>query len=322
MYDVLCVGNALIDAFLQLHEANQHCRLDPATNELSFKSGEKIPLDASQFLPGGNANNVSVGLARLGLRTGLVAEIGTDEFGDAVFNNLTQQHVDTTHLIRTAGQSSFAISINFKGERTLFVQHLLRQHAFSLENTQTQWIYLTSLGKEWQHVYQEVATYVKERGIKLAFNPGTPQLEAGIEQLRHVFAVAYVVFLNKEEAQQVTGEKTDEMQALLRSVQALGSQYAVITDGEKGSFVITPEKTCYHLPSSPTTVVEKTGAGDAYATGFTAAMVKGLPVQDAMQWGAANAASVIAQIGAQPGLLTQDTLTHRLTENKLVVQTL
>jgi len=63
----------------------------------------------------------------------------------------------------------------------------------------------------------------------------------------------------------------------------------------------------------PCTMVEKTGAGDAYAAGFLGALLLGKSVEEALQWGAAESASVIEHVGAQPGLLTMNGLKHRLS---------
>lgn len=74
-FDVVCVGNAKIDAFLSIHEASQHLRLNKDTNELCIKSGEKIAVDKCEFLLGGNAANVAVGLSRLGLKKNTLSNI-------------------------------------------------------------------------------------------------------------------------------------------------------------------------------------------------------------------------------------------------------
>ena len=85
-FDVVCVGNAKIDSFLTLRQANNHIRLIEDTNELCIKFGEKISVDSAAILLGGNAANVSVGLSRLGLNVALLAEIGKDEFAQKIIN--------------------------------------------------------------------------------------------------------------------------------------------------------------------------------------------------------------------------------------------
>jgi len=61
----------------------------------------------------------------------------------------------------------------------------------------------------------------------------------------------------------------------------------------------------------PAVVVEKTGAGDSFATGCLAAIMLGQSMRTALLWGSLNAASVIGQVGTQPGLLDRDELSRR-----------
>jgi sugar/nucleoside kinase (ribokinase family) len=149
-FDIVCVGNAKIDTFLTLHEANEHLRLIKETNELAIKFGEKIEIDKAELLLGGNAANVSVGAARLGLNTALITEIGKDEFAQKIINTLKDENIDVSNVIQTEGQqSSFSTIINYKGERTVFSEHVKRLHDFNFDNISTKWVYLTSLGEEW-----------------------------------------------------------------------------------------------------------------------------------------------------------------------------
>ncbi|MBI2190285.1 MAG: hypothetical protein HYU49_01970, partial [Candidatus Levybacteria bacterium] len=59
MNDFVCVGDATIDAFLSIHDANLHCRLNEKDCELCIKYGEKIPVDKFELSLGGIASNVS-----------------------------------------------------------------------------------------------------------------------------------------------------------------------------------------------------------------------------------------------------------------------
>mgnify|MGYP001562364938 FL=1 len=96
LFDVVTIGNAKIDIFLQVHDTNKHFRLDPNTGELCVKSGDKALIDQAYFLIGGNAANVSVGIVRAGFRTAIVAEIGSDEFADKIIKILALHHQHRT----------------------------------------------------------------------------------------------------------------------------------------------------------------------------------------------------------------------------------
>lgn len=319
-FDVLSVGDALIDAFLSIDDADVHFRVDEKTKELCIPYGEKIMLDGCQFLLGGNACNVAVGLSRLGAKTGLCAEIGDDALAQIIKTGLASEHIDQSLLIQTSHMSSsFAVGINYKKERTLFVEHVVRHHDFHLPSTRVQWVYLSSLGREWKQAYEKTLAFVNAEKTKLAFNPGTPQLSEGVEGIVAVLTMTDILFVNKEEGEKIVAGTTSitngDMKELLKELQLLGPKIVVVTDGRQGSYVLDEEKRYYHLGIFDHPVVERTGAGDAYTSGFLSAMIHKRPIEEAMYWGTCNAGSVVGKVGAQPGLLRRDEMEKALNQN-------
>lgn len=306
--DVVTIGNATIDAFLILADSNSSVSLDNVHKRLCVDYGQKIPLESCDFLPGGNACNVAVGLSRAGFKTAILAEIATDEFSEKILNGLKKEDVGTDFLLRGEGQSSFSIALNFQGERTLFVEHHDRAHNFNINNLEAKALYLTSLGHTWQQVYRNVAAYLQARPeVVLAFNPGSTQLRDGVKTFDFIFPLTTILFVNREEAEKIVGSK-DDIPALLTALQSKGCKLISLTDGERGGYAIDEHGKVYHQPKITCPVVERTGAGDAYASGFLAAFLNAQPISTCMLWGAHNAASVIGQIGAQPGLLRKEEL--------------
>lgn len=326
-FDTVCVGNAKIDAFLSIHEANDCLRLNKDLNELCVKYGEKIQVDRCEFLLGGNAANVSVGLSRLGLKSSLCAEIGDDELSQKILNTLKKENIDTRCLIQTrGGKSSFSIIINFKGERTIFSQHVERLHNFTFEDISTRSIYLTSLGHEWKKPYKKVSEFVKKTQCFLAFNPGTLQIKTGEKGIGNILSITDILFVNKEEAARISNvhppsgglisnEKRgniDVIQQLLKSLKNLGPKVVIITDGKNGSYAMDEKGKMLRQDRISCKIVENTGAGDAYSTGFLAAFLHGLTLKDAMRWGAVNASNVLGKVGAQTGLLRKEEMQEKL----------
>lgn len=82
----------------------------------------------------------------------------------------------------------------------------------------------------------------------------------------------------------------------------LGAKIVVITDGPNGSHA-TDGTTIWSMGVYPGPVIERTGAGDSYATAFTCARELGWSIPDAMRAGTANGWSVVQHIGPQKGLL-------------------
>lgn len=320
MFDVVCIGNALIDSFLDTSGLSSNIRLDAKSGELRLKLGEKIPIESAQFELGGNACNVSVGLSRLGLKTSLIAEIGDDAFSSRIRKSLEGEKVNLTNFIVSHGPASFAVGINYKADRLLFVHHVERSHNFNYHGMKTTWIYLSSMGEKWRHVYRDVVYLVKHENIKLAVNPGTRQILTGREILDPVLACTEVLFLNKEEAEKLVHNKKqiskdsnhEHIKNLCIKLQKLGAKTVAITDGRRGSFTLDVDGKFYHQNIIDVDVVEKTGAGDSFASGFISAVYLGYDIQTALRWGSVNAASVIGKIGAQKGLLTKEQILKKL----------
>lgn len=305
-FDVVCVGNAKIDTFLTLHEANSHLRLLGKTNELCIKFGEKITVDKAEVLLGGNAANVSVGISRLGLNTAIVAEIGKDEFAQKIINTLKSENVNTSNVLQTEGQqSSFSTIINYKGERTIFSEHVRRKHNFSFENISTKWVYLTSLGEEWQNAYDRTVDFVEKTKSNLAFNPGTLQIKSGKNSIKKTLLATDLLFINKDEGEELLGYPRGQksIAEIMADLQKLGPKIIIVTDGKNGSFAIDEKGEVLKEEIAEAKVVEKTGAGDAYSSGFLGATLHGKSIKEAMNLGAKNSASVIGKVGAQAGLL-------------------
>jgi ribokinase len=323
MLDILCVGDSKIDIFLQIPQDNPHFGLNDEKNKLFVSFGEKIYIEKYILDIGGNATNAAVGIARLGLNAGLCAEIGEDELSQKILNNLKKENINTDLLLQTNEDTSISVGLTYAADRTLFTEHVKRNHNFNFERLQTNFIYLTSLGNLWEETYEKTLNFVKQNNSKLAFNPGSIQLAKRGKIVMDVLEKTDYLFVNKQEAEEILyGEElslpkanTYQIKKLLYGLKSLGVQIPVITDGENGSYIQDKDNNIYHLGVIKTEVIEKTGAGDAYSAGFLSAIIHGLEIAEAMKWGAINSASVIGKIGAKEGLLTKNELEQKLTSN-------
>lgn len=317
-YDVVAVGNAVIDALLTLDPQDPKCTYDASANTLQIEAGRKLLAKGCYISVGGGACRVAIGVSRLGYKTALVAEIGKDEFAQKILNTLQADGVDAQYIRQETEQTSFTVGLNYKNDRTLITNHVIYDHTFPLTDLQTSWIYLGSLGDVWEHVYASVAAYAGRIETRLLVNPGATQFRAGVEKLLPVLRATYVLCVNKEEAAQLAGaSRGTQMQELLQKVKSLGPRIVIITDGQEGSFAVDTDGVMYHMPIVPAEIVEKTGAGDAYVTGFLAAMLHGHHLKTGMEWGTINAASVISHPGSHEALLTVSKLEEMLSDEDL-----
>lgn len=317
--DLLSVGDASMDVFVTPTESDVFCQIDDKECFLSFSYGDKIPVKNLQFSIGGNAANNAVGSRRLGINSSVVLTIGDDEIGDQIVNKLIKEGVDTTYVYREKGAASnYSTAITVFGERTIFTYKVPKKYHLPDEFPKTPWIYLTSMGKSFQSVHEKVFKHVKNNPeIKLAFNPGSRQLRAGVETFKDILQVSYIVYVNRKEAEMITGleNTTGAEKELLQALSGMGPKIPIVTDGVNGSFVYDGEK-YYKAGVLPVDSYERTGAGDAFGSGCISALIKGKPFEEALLWGTLNSASVIGYAGAQRGLLTEEKIPEWLERAK------
>lgn len=321
MYDCLVIGDVTIDTFLVIDKAHLQCAVDGDQCEICFDFGAKIPIRDSHQSIGGNAANVSSGLTRLGNEVALLSELGDDLNGHTAMEVLTDIGVDTSLCkLRKGKDTRYSIVVNFQSDRTVFSYHAPRRYHLPKALPQTEWIYYTSLGKSFEQLQAKLITYLKKnKAVKVAMNPGSYQIHDGLRTLRKVLPYLSVLFVNKEEACMLTGKKEPIAECTAR-LHDKGVGVVVITDGEAGSYAYDGD-TLLHMPIYPIAPISKTGAGDAYATGFLAAYMDGHEIGTCMQWGTANAGGVVQIMGAQAGQLNETEITKLVDHYKKTTPT-
>jgi sugar/nucleoside kinase (ribokinase family) len=307
MMDLFAIGDPTIDTFVKIHDAEVHCELKKNSQcMMCIDYGEKLPVDTIQQKTAGNAMNVAIGGARLGLSSALVAFVGEDMAGQHIVNALKKDKVKTTWVEKDKKNGTNASTVvSFQGERSILVYHAPRTYKLPVL-PKAKWVYYTSVGKGHEKLNKDVVSYIKKSGAKLAYNPGTYQILAGAEEVKKVAAHCEIMFVNKEEAARIFGE-AGSIQESLHKMVAAGVHTPVITDGQNGSYAFDGTTT-WSMGMYPFKAVERTGAGDSYATGFMCARAYGLDVPTAMQWGAANSTGVVLKVGPQDGLMTKKEL--------------
>jgi sugar/nucleoside kinase (ribokinase family) len=305
---LLSIGDATIDIFMTPTESESSCQLNDKDCHICFTYGDKIPVKNVEFSAGGNASNNAVGAVRLGIPTSLVLTLGNDSIGNQIVEKLASEGIDLTYVTRQqASSSNFSVVINYSGERTIFTYHAPKSYEFPVKLPIAQWVYLTSMGETYKPFYNHMLDWLRTNtNVKLAFNPGSWQLKDGLEGMGDVLKLTHIVYLNREEAEKLTGlENTDgKEKELLTAMFHLGPRITIITDGTKGSMAFDGTK-YYKCNTLPVDAYERTGAGDAFGSAFLSAIIKGKTLNEALIWGTVNSASVIGYTGPQRGLLKE-----------------
>ncbi len=304
---VLSIGSSDIDLFVAPQSDASYIQNE---NTVSFNLGDKVPIEMKAMTLGGNGANVSVGLKRLGLDSSFYTFLGKDTLSRQIVETLEKEDIEVLEGETKLENASISLIFNFKTDRIIFSHHEVQMHAIDASKLEPfQAFYLTSIGKEWEGAYKTVVDFVHSHTITLAFSPGSHQLMNINDVVLEAIACSKILFVNKEEGERILekkGEKAADMKELLIKLSNLGPLIVSVTDGKNGSYAWT-DSMCYVLPSfeEGSAGVDKTGAGDSYASGFFAAHLLQKDIKTAMKWGSANANFAMTQIGAQKGLLTQ-----------------
>jgi sugar/nucleoside kinase (ribokinase family) len=312
-YDLIAVGDTVVDNFIRLKEATIRCGLhDPAdhgaTCELCIAWGTKVPYDTAQEIAAvGNAPNGAASSARLGLKTAIITSVGNDENGKKCLDAFKENNV-STELISVVNElhTNYHFVLWYQEDRTILIRHEAFPYVMPVME-QPRWIYWSSLRQGSEAFHDEFATYLEANpDVQFAFQPGIFEIRMGAAKLATMYKHSAVVVCNKEEAQQIVGSESEDLKTLLTAMRALGPKIAVITDGPKGAYAMSDEG-AWFMPiyPDPAPPYERTGAGDAFASTLTVALALGMHITDALRWAPINSMAVVQKVGAQAGLLTR-----------------
>lgn len=320
-YDFISIGDIVIDAFIELDRdhADVSVDFDTGAQTLKMPFGSKLPYkDVTVVNAVGNSPNAAVSAHRLGLETALVTNVGHDKWGKDCLDALRQENVHTDYVkVHEGKQTNYHYVLRYGPERTILIKHETYPYVLPAFAAPPRYIYFSSIGEHGLPFHHELAAYIKEHPeTKLAFQPGTFQIKLGAETLKDLYEVTEIFFCNKEEAQSILATKEDHVPTLLREFKKLGPRLPVITDGPKGAYVVDADDHAWHMPMypDPAPPVDRTGAGDAFSSTFTAAIALGKSPEEALTWGPINSMSVVQHIGAQKGLLSREQLEKYLAE--------
>ncbi|MDI9624073.1 MAG: carbohydrate kinase family protein [Methanothermobacter sp.] len=277
--DIVSVGTANIDFILKVPSF-----VEPDT-EMNI---EKLHLS-----PGGSALNFAIHATRNGLKTGIVAKLGLDYFGDIIYNRLKDEGVDIKGLSRTSETTGMAfISVDRTGRRSIY-SFMGANKELKIGKREIDYISkadLIHLGG----TYLEIAFPAAEHANLLSFAPGALLAAYGISTLRPILQNTDVLFLNEHELKLLTGKSPKEGINLLIDE---GIPLIVITRGSKGAEVHT-KKDLVKYKVKEVKALDTTGAGDAFAAGFIASWTKGESLNSCLKKAHGCALKNLKKLGA------------------------
>lgn len=309
MVKIVTIGAAVQDVFLSHSEEFEPVG-EKNSEELFLKLelGAKADVNNINFSTGGGATNGAVTFARQGIEAQFIGVVGNDPAGQAVLDELDKEHVDTSMVKYSdryhTGYSVLLLAPN--GERTILTYRGASTHYtakdIDIKDIDADWIYLSTLTGNME-LLDKILSTAKRKDIKVFFNPGKGEL-AKSKELKSLLDDVDVLSVNREEASQLfAGEELEE---LIRHAVNL-VPVAVISDGPNGVIASDGKKIVRAGMYKDVPVIDRTGAGDAFGSGFLSYWARGKSLKDSVIFASANSTSVVAKIGAKAGILHQNT---------------
>jgi ribokinase len=314
-FEIIAVGDIVTDAFIKLLDDQAQTYVDEHGRKiLAMEFGTKLPFDHAEVIEGvGNAANGAVACARLGMKSAFVTNVGGDQEGRDMIHALVKNGVDHRFVrVNPGKRSNYHYVLWYKEERTILIKHEEYDYHWPhlTAKEKPRWIYFSSISEHAIPYHDQVADWLEANpDVKLAFQPGTFQMEAGVLRLKRIYQRTEVLVLNREEAVLVGGGNHADVHDLINHLHALGPKIVVVTDGPDGAYA-SDGANRYKMPlyPDPAPPIDRTGAGDAFASTFVAALAEGNTIEGALQWAPINSMSVCQKVGAQAGLLTEHQL--------------
>jgi ribokinase len=255
---------------------------------------------------GGKGANQAVGCARLGLDVAIITALGRDESGDQFLRLFSNEGVRTQGVSHCDTSTGIGIPLlTPAGGKAIIV---MPGAAMAL----TREAVCVALG-----AYSGAAVGLAQLEISLealeAFLDGMCARKGMVvlntapclAEREHLFGLAQILVTNRSEAEWLTGSsvtsKADAARAATEVRARYGVRAVVVTLGAEGSVVVDQHGKA-HIPVPATTVVDRTGAGDAFCAALTVGLVRGLPFRKAARLASKYASLSCEGVGAIDGL--------------------
>ena len=321
---VLVIGGATIDITFNIEEGKVVANpSDPLRQKLiGFEYGAKISSEETNFGFGGGAANVAVALSRLGISASVAVRIGDDDNGRQVITNFKKNKVNTSFVQVGKKEKtgiSFIISPGKTEDHIAFLERGANDNFLlnkSLVNLGFDWIYLASIpDKNWQTTINKITSSLGSQTL-FAWNPGSRQVESGLNILKKYLEKTEILFLNKDEAIELVATEEEnrsmgvkwlnEVKNLFDVLGKYGPKIIVITDGKNGAWAWEKEN-IYHVEAfnKDKVIRDTTGAGDSFCASFLVGYIFYNDIDKALRLGAINSAHNVTGVGVQNPLLTR-----------------
>lgn len=317
MFDVITIGSITRDNFLEAEYKIEKWPKAPSGQALVLPFGEKLEIKNVHSTMGGNSANASVTFARQGMRTACFGKVGDDISGREIKVTLQKEGVHPLLAFSKEKPTAYSALLLENGERTILGYHgasdTLSLKDIPWNQLKSSWWYL-SLAGESDKFLKPLLAFARKNRIKVAFNPSGHHIHHKRKEIISSLKDITFLVLNKEEAADLMGMSFKDEKRVFAGLDRIVPGILAVTDGSKGVTVSDGEYLYKAGIFAEKKVVDRTGAGDAFGSGFVAGLMRGEKLElknneeaisYAIRLASANATAGIEKIGATEGLLTK-----------------
>jgi len=309
MKKILGIGSTLVDILSQVPNEEVLNELNLPKGSMTYVNindavsiGERLAQQyGSQRAAGDSAANTMSGLARLGAKSGFLTMMGNDEMGQFFTDEMTRTGVEMLALKSDTPTGRVIAMVTPDGERT-FATCLGASIELSPDDIKSElfdnWdiFYIEGYLVANPDMLRKAISTAKDKGLKIAIDLASYNVveESRDFLLELVNNYVDIVFANEQEALALTGMEPENALHYI----AERCEIAVVKIGAKGAYIQRGDE-IVTIPPMKADVVDTTGAGDMWAAGFLAGLVKGENLQKCGMMGAIVAKNIIEVMGAK-----------------------
>lgn len=307
-HDIITFGSATLDVFLKSKDFLVRKEKKFVTGKgICFPFASKVDIKDVFFSTGGGGTNVAATFSNQGFKVAYCGKIGKDIFGKEILKDLKKFKIDTRSVLETGEKpTNCSIIFSFGKDRTVFVyrgaSEILKKEEIPWKEFKANWFYLAPLSGKLANLFGPLVNFAKENKIKVACNPGNSQINLNKNSLKSILSKIDILILNQEEASLLTQIPYQKEKEVFKKLDEMIPGIAVMTKG-RGGVIVSDGEYIFEAGILPSKTIEKTGAGDAFSSGFVVGFIKKGDIPCAIQLGTANATSCVQEIGAKAGLL-------------------
>ena len=240
--------------------------------------------------PGGSAANTIVGLSRLGCSTSIIGKIAEDEDGDLIEYNLAINGVYSNNLIysETGSTGKCLGFVDSEGERCLYIDPGVNDEIGideinPLNIMRCKIMHYTSFVGDSFKTQIELLDKLNDQCV-LSFDPGMLYVQKGFDELKPILERTNILLINESELRLLCNNSKSSLKELAIGFLDLGIETIVVKQGSKGVFAMNNQEDC-EVESYECDVVDTTGAGDSFNSGFLYSYLKGYDLEKSCRIG-------------------------------------